>query len=238
MVEGTYEERFKSTTPLSSAESSLKIQFQGERWVKMGVNETGRAEFSDLPMAPPPTVNGAVSLSSLTKSRGRDYSSGASTLFSGRLEGEDVVIGVPEYSNSGDGLKLSVSIRPRLKGKCATNSFAMGRRSTSTDCRNPAGLTTSLPITFAANDDRDATPETANKATFGINLTLDPALRTGGTPSNDYGTEVWRGAVTNGSKDAGFKITLAATRERPLADGRGQSTQKLEFTAKIVPAAP
>src|SRR6267142_971021 len=49
MVEGTYEERFKSTTPLSSAESSLKIQFQGERWVKMGVNETGRAEFSDLP---------------------------------------------------------------------------------------------------------------------------------------------------------------------------------------------
>jgi len=57
-------------------------------------------------------------------------------------------------------------------------------------------------------------------------------------PAGDAGDYAWRGAVTNGSKEAGFKIMLNKTKELPGDDKRGRSTRKLVFNATITPGAP
>ena len=57
-------------------------------------------------------------------------------------------------------------------------------------------------------------------------------------PAGDAGDYAWRGAVTNGSKEAGFKIVLDKTKELASADKRGRSTRKLVFNATIIPGSP
>ena len=57
-------------------------------------------------------------------------------------------------------------------------------------------------------------------------------------PAGDAGTYAWRGAVTNGSKEAGFKIMLTKTKELASDDKSGHSTRKLVFNATIVSGAP
>ena len=57
-------------------------------------------------------------------------------------------------------------------------------------------------------------------------------------PAGDAGIYAWRGAVTNGSKEAGFKIVLEKTKELPSADQRGHSTRRLTFNATIIPGVP
>ncbi|MDQ2921888.1 MAG: hypothetical protein M3R52_09810 [Acidobacteriota bacterium] len=60
----------------------------------------------------------------------------------------------------------------------------------------------------------------------------------GQSAAGDAGVYAWRGAVTNGSKEAGFKILLNKTKELPSNDKRGKITRKLNFNATIVPGAP
>lgn len=59
-----------------------------------------------------------------------------------------------------------------------------------------------------------------------------------GQSAGDAGVYAWRGAVTNGSKEAGFKILLNKTKELPGNDKRGKITRKLNFNATIVADAP
>jgi hypothetical protein len=48
----------------------------------------------------------------------------------------------------------------------------------------------------------------------------------------------WRGAVTSGSPQAGFKILLDKTKDLPSDDKRSHTTRHLTFEATIVPGIP
>jgi hypothetical protein len=264
VVEGYYEENFQGTTDDGRVDAKLVIEFQANRWVKMSTNEAGSAEFSELPNAPAPSVSGSVSYNGLVKGAGSDGDSHeATSSFAGRLEAQDVHLGVPQYSNTAEGLKMTVRIVPKLKGKCFTDSVRGGQRSTSVDCYNGTFFfTPATPLNVSVNNDPARTDDKANKATFGMELTVEPEVGGGGvdaetgpveeaakmrkelakmteqSPAGDAGVDAWRGAVTNGSKEAGFKIMLEKNKELPSNDGRGRTTRRLIFSATIVPGAP
>ncbi|MEO8434945.1 MAG: hypothetical protein ABI596_08625 [Pyrinomonadaceae bacterium] len=265
MVEGFYEETFMGTTDEGNVEGKLIIEFQANRWVKIATNETGNAEFSDLPNAPAATVTGSVSYNGLLRgaNMGADGHE-ANSSFSGKLEGADVFVSVPEYSKTAEGLRMTVRITPRLKGKCATDSVRGGDRTTSVDCYNGTFFfTPTTPLAITPNDDPASAGESANKATFGMELVVEPEIGGGGVDpetgtavdeaarkskemdkakelalAGAAGLHTWRGAVTNGSKESGFKITLERIKEVPSNDGRGTTRRKLIYTATIVPGSP
>jgi hypothetical protein len=203
----------------------------------MTTNESGKAEFSDLANAPTPSVSGSVSYDGQVKGGGGGNSYETTSHFEGLLGGNDIVVSVP-YSETGDGFKVKVSISPRLKGKCSYVEVRNGETSTSNDCENGTYFfTASSPMQIDDNDDPGKTPSIAS---FGIELDLEPdaagnAVTTSTGDSNSY---AWLGAVTSGSKEAGFKIILNKTKELSSVDQRGRSTRKLVLTATIVPDAP
>lgn len=264
MVEGTYEETFKGTTSDGNADGSLVIKFEAARWLRMGTNEVGNAEFSDLENAPVPYVTGSISYHGLVKgSRSGGESYNADSSFAGPLGGEDVVLGVPEYTDTGSDFKIKVMINPKLKGKCSYVAVRNGQTATSSECNNGTYFfTAATPLQTVANDDPAKTADTANLLSFGIELDVEPEVPAAGSsetgsavdqaararrdlekmmgqgPAGDAGVYAWRGAVTNGSKEAGFKILLNKTKELPSGDKRGNSIRKLAFTATIVPGAP
>jgi hypothetical protein len=240
MVQGTYEEDYQGTTSDGNAEGKLVIKFEAARWVKMSTNEVGNAEFSDLENAPVPYVSGSVSYNGRVKGPGSLASGGesyeAASSFAGPLGGEDVVLSVPEYTDTGNGFKIKVFINPKLKGKCSLVAVRNGETATANGCENGTYFfTASTPLQIDDNDDPGKTPDTAN---FGIELDVEPEMGAAGGPAGDAGVYAWRGAVTNGSKEAGFKILLNKTKELPSNDKRGNSVRKLNFTATIVPGTP
>jgi hypothetical protein len=93
-------------------------------------------------------------------------------------------------------------------------------------------------------EDSDEPGKTPDGANFGLELDIEPEVSAAGTPmigpgpAGDAGVYAWRGAVTSGSKEAGFKITLDKTKEFPSDDKRGRSIRKLVFNATITPGAP
>lgn len=240
MVQGTYEEDYQGTTSQGNAEGKLVIKFEAARWVKMSTNEVGNAEFSDLENAPVPYVNGSVSYNGRVKGPGSPGSGGesynATSSFAGLLGGEDVVLSVPEYTDTGNGFKIKVFINPKLKGKCSLVAVRNGETATANGCENGTYFfTASTPLQIDDNDDPGKTPDTAN---FGIELDVEPEMGAAGGPADDAGLYAWRGAVTNGSKEAGFKILLNKTKELPSNDKRGKSVRILNFTGTIVPGVP
>ena len=242
MVQGSYEEIYQGRTSQGTATGKLVIKFEAARWLTMTTNEVGNAEFSDLANAPAPSVSGSVSYDGRVKGAGGRDSYEATSHFDGVLGGNDVVLSVP-YDEAGDGFKLKVSINPKLKGKCSLVEVRNGETGTASGCENGTYFfTASMPLQIDDNDNPGKTPDTAN---FGLELDLEPeagAAKTGsamsGGPVGDAGTYAWRGAVTDGSKEAGFKIMLTKTKELPSDDKSGHSTRKLVFNATIVPGAP
>lgn len=267
LVQGTYEEIFDGTTSDGKAEGKLIIKFEAARWLTMGTNEVGNAEFSDLKNAPAAHVGGSTSYVGHVKGSTGGDSYDAMSNFSGPLGPDDVTLSVPEYTDSGNGFKIKVFINPKLKGKCSAVSVRNGETSTLTGCNNGTFFfSASTPLDADDNEDPAHTPDTASVASFGIELDIEPEpgppptstptsitaspvddtprarreLETtmGQTPAGDAGTYAWRGAVTNGSKEAGFKIALEKTKELPSADQRGHSTRRLSFNATIIPGVP
>ena len=289
MVQGTYEETFQGTTSDGNAEGSLVVKFEAARWLKMETNETGNAEFSDPEDAPAPDVSGSVSYHGLLKGvsggagggASSDVSHQADSTFSAQLSEEDIVLTIPEYSDTGDGLTMSVIIQPTLKGKCSTITVRNGKTTTSNGCDNGTFfITAKSPPEFTDNDDPAKTSDTATLANIEVELIVEPETKAvsntetasgagqasgsgqssgssqspgtappagnatqtvadaGQSAAGDAGVSAWRGALTTGSKEAGFKITLTKTKELPSSDKRGKVTRKLNFTATIVPGAP
>lgn len=264
MIQGTYEEDYQGTTSDGNAEGKLLIKFEAARWVKMVTNEVGNAEFLDLENAPVPYVSGSASYNGRVKgsrSGGENYE--ATSSFAGPLGGEDIVLSVPEYTDTGNGFKIKVLINPKLKGKCSFVVVRNGETATASDCNNGTYfLIAATPLQTDDNDDPAKTADTANIANFGIELDVEPEVAAAGSsetgsavdqaararkelekmmgqgPAGDAGVYAWRGAVTNGSKEAGFRILLNKTKELPSDDKRGNSVRKLNFTATIVPGAP
>ena len=245
MVQGTYEETYQGTTDKGSAEGKLIIKYEAARWLTISTNEVGNAEFSDLASAPAPSVSGSVSYEGRVKGASGDNSYEAMSSFAGPLSGNDVVLSVPEYTDTGNGFKIKVFINPKLKGKCSIVEVRDGATGTANGCRNGTYFfTASSPMQIDDNDDPGKTPDSA---TFGIELDIEPEAGPAGNaetgsavqgPAGDAGVYAWRGAVTNGSKEAGFKIMLNKTKELPSDDKRGHSTRKLVFNATIIPGAP
>ena len=259
MVQGTYEEIFQGRTSQGTADGKLVIKFEAARWLTMTTNEVGNAEFSDLANAPAPSVSGSVSYDGRVKGASGGDSYEATSHFDGALSGNGVVLSVP-YDETGDGFKIKVSINPKLKGKCSLVEVRNGDTGTASGCDNGTYFfTASTPLQIDDNDDPGKTPDTAN---FGLELDVEPELGASGNPrtaspvdqaaqarkdlekmmgqgpAGDAGTYAWRGAVTNGSKEAGFKIMLNKTKELASDDKSGHSTRKLVFNATIVPGAP
>ncbi|MGH9873817.1 MAG: hypothetical protein ACRD9S_15310 [Pyrinomonadaceae bacterium] len=244
-VEGTYEETYQGRTEQGSAEGKLVIKFQAARWLTMSTNEVGNAEFSDLVNAPVPSVSGSAAYDGRVRGASAGNSYDALSSFAGALSGDAVVLSVPENTNTGNGFKIRVFINPKLKGKCSFVEVRDGATGTSNDCSNGTYFfTASSPMQIDDNDDPGKTPDSAS---FGIELDIEPELSAAGNPeissagqgpAGDAGVYAWRGAVTNGSKDAGFKIMLNKTKELPNDDRRGKSIRKLVFNATIVPGAP
>lgn len=262
MVQGTYEENYQGATSQGNAHGKLLIKFEAGRWLKMGTNEIGNAEFSALENAPAPNVSGSVSYYGQVKDSGSGGDSyEATSSFTGPLAGEDVVLGVPEYTDTGNSFKIRVYINPKLKGKCSLVEVRNHETATANGCENGTYfITASSPIQIDDNDDPAKTPDTANLAAFGIELDIEPKLpvadsSAGGSAVDeaararhelekrmqgpgDAGVYAWRGAVTNGSKEAGFKILLNKTKELASDDKLGKSVQVLNFTATIVRGVP
>ena len=244
LVQGVYEETYRGTDPNGNAEGKLLIKFEAARWLTLTTNEVGNAEFSDLANAPAPTVSGSVSYDGRVKGGGNSYN--AESHLTGPLGAGDVTLSVPEYTDTGNGFKIRVFINPKLKGKCSLVSTRGGETATAEGCDNGTYFfTASSPIQTDDNDDPGKTAATPNIATFGIELDVEPEPGAAGNPAAsspaeqaDAGVYAWRGAVTNGSKEAGFKIDLNKTKDVSSDDQRGHSTRKLTFNATIVPGAP
>lgn len=239
MVQGTYEEVFQGKASQGTATGKLVIKFEAARWLTMTTNEVGNAEFSDLANSPAPSVSGSVSYDGRVRGASGGDSYEATSHLEGALSGNDVVLSVP-YDEAGDGFKIKVSINPKLKGKCSLVEVRNGERGTANGCENGTYFfTASMPLQIDDNDDPGKTPDTAN---FGLELDLEPELGASGNPATastgDAGTYAWRGAVTNGSREAGFRIMLTKTKELASDDKSGHSTRKLVFNATIIPGAP
>jgi len=259
MVQGTYEEIYQGRTSQGTATGKLVIKFEAARWLTMTTNEVGNAEFSDLANAPAPSVSGSVTYDGRVKGASGGNSYEATSHFDGALGGNDVVLSVP-YDEAGAGFKLKVSINPKLKGKCSLVEVRNGETGTASGCENGTYFfTASTPLQIDDNDNPGKIPDTAN---FGLELDLEPERGPSGKPATmspvdqvvparkdleklegqgpggDAGIYAWRGAVSNGSKEAGFKITLTKTKELASDDQSGHSTRKLVFNATIVPGAP
>jgi hypothetical protein len=242
MVQGTYEETYQGTTARGKAEGKLIIKYEASRWVTMSTNEVGNAEFSDLANAPAPNVSGSVSYEGRVKGTSGGNSYDAMSSFSGPLSGKDVVLSVPEYTEADKGFKIRVFINPKLQGKCSLVEVRDGETGTANGCSNDTYFfTPSTPMQIEDSDEPGKTPDGAN---FGLELDIEPEVSAAGTPmigpgpAGDAGVYAWRGAVTSGSKEAGFKITLDKTKEFPSDDKRGRSIRKLVFNATITPGAP
>ena len=240
MVQGTYEETYQGTTDKGSAEGKLIIKYEAARWLTISTNEVGNAEFSDLANAPAPSVSGSVSYEGRVKGASGGNSYEAMSSFAGPLSGDDVVLSVPEYTDTGNGYKIRVSINPKLKGKCSLVEVRDGATGTANGCNNATYFfTASSPMQIDDNDDPGKTPDSA---TFGIELDIEPEAGPAGSAvqgsAGDAGDYAWRGAVTNGSKETGFKINLNKTKDLPGDNKRGHSTRKLVFNATITPGAP
>jgi hypothetical protein len=242
LVQGTYEEDYQGATNEGNASGKLVIKFEATRWLKMTTNEVGNAEFSDLENAPAPSVGGSASYDGRVKSSGSGGDSyEATSSFTGPLAGQDIVVSVPEYTDNGN-FKIRVLINPNLKGKCSLVAVRNGETATANGCENGTYFfSASSPIQTDDNEDAAKTADTANLAAFGIELDVEPeaaaatASGSGQGQAGDAGVYAWRGAVTSGSKEAGFKIVLNKTKELPANDKRGASVRKLNFTATIVP---
>jgi hypothetical protein len=243
MVQGTYEETYQGTTDKGRAEGKLIIKYEAARWVTLSTNEVGNAEFSNLANAPAPHVSGSVSYDGRVKGGTGGNSYEAISSFAGPLSGDDVVLSVPEYTDTGNGFKIKVFLNPKLKGKCSIVEVRDGATGTANGCRNGTYfLTASSPMQIEDSDDPGKIPDGAS---FGIELDIEPEVGPAGNPetmgqgpAGDAGVYAWRGAITNGSKEAGFKITLDKTKELASEDKRGRSTRKLVFNATIIPGAP
>jgi hypothetical protein len=244
MVQGSYEETYQGTTDKGSAEGKLIIKYEAARWLTISTNEVGNAEFSELANAPVPYVSGSVSYEGRVRGGSGGSSYEAMSSFAGPLSGNDVVLSVPEYTDTGNGFKMRVLINPKLKGKCSLVEVRDGETGTLNGCNNGTYFfTASSPMQIDDNDDPGKTPDSA---TFGLELDIEPERGPAGNPetglaqgpAGDAGVYAWRGAVTNGSKEAGFKIMLNKTKELPSDDKRGHSTRKLVFNATIIPGAP
>jgi hypothetical protein len=238
MVQGTYEESYQGRTHQGAAQGKLLIKFEAARWITMSTSEAGNAEFSDLPNAPAPYVSGSASYDGRVKGSSAGNSYDAMSSFAGPLGGNDVVLSVPEYTDSSNGFNLKVVINPKLKGKCSLVEMRGDETGTVYGCANNTYFfTASSPITFDDNDNPGKTPDGAS---FGIELDIEGATNPAetGQGAGDAGDYAWRGAVTTGSKEAGFKISLDKTKDVPTEDKRGRSIRKLSFSATIVQGTP
>src|SRR6266446_6228242 len=234
MVQGTYEESFQGVTSDGNADGKLVIKFEAARWLSMGTNEIGNAEFSDLANAPVPYVTGSVIYNGQLRGSGSGGESiDATSAFTGSLSGEDVKLTVPGYTDTGNNFKMKVFINPRLKGKCSMVAVRGDQKATSSDCANGTYFVSlSSPMQIDDNDDPAKTVDTANIANFGLELDIEPALEAAaGQAAGDDSGYAWRGAVTTGSREAGFKIALTKTKVVPSDDKRSKSVRTLNFSA-------
>jgi len=239
-VQGTYEETYQGTTEKGRAEGKLIIKYEATRWVTLSTNEVGNAEFSNLANAPAPNVSGSVSYEGRVRGGSGGNSYEAMSSFAGPLSGDDMVLSVPEYTDTGDGFKIKVLLNPKLKGKCSIVEVRDGATGTASGCSNGTYFfTASSPMQIEDSDDPGKIPDVAS---FGIELDIEPEVGPAGNPetmgqgsAGDAGVYAWRGAITNGSKEAGFKISLDKTKEVASDDKRGRSTRKLVFNATITP---
>jgi hypothetical protein len=240
LVQGTYEESYLGATSDGNAQGKLVIKFEATRWVRMLTNEVGNEEFSDWENAPVANVSGSVSYEGRVKGPGNLGGSGdsyeATSSFAGPLAGDDVVLSLPEYTDTGKGFKIRVFINPKLKGKCSLVAVRGGENFASNGCANGTYFfTASSPLQIDDNDDPGKTPDTVG---FGIELDVEPEAGAAAGLAGEARVYAWRGAVTTGSKAAGFKILLNKTKELAGDDKRGNSVRKLDFTATIVAGAP
>jgi hypothetical protein len=268
LVKGTYEEIYDGLAPEGNANGKLTIKFEVSRWLTMGTNEVGNAEFSALVNGPAPTVSGFASYQGQVKGSGSGGDSyEATSNFSGGLAGLDVNVGVPEYTDAGNSFKIRVNINPALKGKCSLVSVRGGQTGTASGCANGTYFfSAASPAQIDDNDDPAKTTDTANIMHFGIELDIEPPpveapgtegggvgvaeaaqarkeleTRMGeasGAGAGDDGGYFWRGAVTTGTQQAGFKILLDKTKDLPSDDKRSHTTRHLTFEATIVPEIP
>ena len=242
MLQGTYEETYQGTTDRGRAEGKLIIKYEAARWVTISTNQVGNAEFSDLANAPAPSVSGSVSYEGRVRGASGGNSYEAMSSFAGPLSGDDVVLSVPEYTDTSNGFKIRVFFNPKLKGKCSLVEVRDGATGTANGCSNGTYFfTPTSPMQIDDNDDPGNTPDGAS---FGLELDIEPEVGPGGNQTmaqgaaGDAGVYAWRGALTSGSKEAGFKITLDKTKELPSVDKRGLSTRRLVFNATIIPGTP
>ena len=243
-IQGSYEETYEGKADRGRAEGKLVIKFEAARWVAMSINEVGNAEFSELANAPAPEASGSVSYDGRVKGANGGNTFDAMSSFAGPLTGKDVVLGVPEYTDTNNGFKLRVAINPKLRGKCAQVEVRDGATGTADSCQNGTYFfTASSPMHIDDNDDPGKTADTAN---FGLELDIEPERVPASNPQADSavsgkgtgdeaGDYAWRGAITNGSKESGFKIMLNKTKESSSEDTRGHSTRKFAFNATIGP---
>jgi hypothetical protein len=255
-AEGSYEEAYTGTAADGTAvNSTLRIKFDLSRWVKIGKGKNGKAEFFDLADAPVPAASGTASFEGTVKAKSSNGIVDIVRSFSGPLTTEVAKLGLPVYSNTGDGLRVEILLSPKMAGACSSKVTTGGHAVRSDDC--------SIEVTSGATKINyeeikgEKTRGQNYRAMFEKVIVIEPEFDTSvvGTGNSTAertaraqlkleatiqqlsgpGSDIWRGAVTNGSKEAGYKIMIAGNKQMSGADGKGQIKKRLEVTVTIVP---
>lgn len=247
LIEGQYEENMNGNP-------SLKVKFSAYRWFKQTVNETGSVEYTELEGAPVPFASGDVIMTGSASHRDANGSLTQNASFSGGIGTSDVTVYAPDWADTGHGLKVRVAIATKVKGRCSMELVDGSERRSSSDCSDVANVL--LGISDVGElETSEKTPNAANSAYVRLEFLTAPATAPGSEVSGNNGVDeaarlrreleqsmkrvtgqglenAWMGAVTTGSKEAGYKVTYTGENRS------GDYVRKLTMTAQIVPGVP
>lgn len=271
IVQVTYDDEYKSVTDkpnqvdaqrphdTGKTESKLHFELQASRWIQIQTGDGGATEFLALEGGEPSAATGAVSFNASEESQSDNGTGDKNRIvsrdkktasFTGKIQSPDVIredsavfLGVPQFSELGNGLEFRLKINTTVAGNCHWTTIDENGTKNFNDC---SSASTGFAEGFTPGEENkalDKTPATAYLADFVEDFTFYPALnqeqqKLQSEIEREKMPGVWIGAVTRGDRQAGYKMNLTKTKTILQENQDGVSreeTQKIIVNAEITP---